>query len=162
MDLGLNGKNVLITGGSMGIGKASARLFASEGANLALTARTGSTLDETVREIGSENSVTVLGFQGDMTVPEDVDRVVAQAIDGLGQIDVLVTCAGSSPGGLIENLTEEEWYSSLNLKFMGYVRAMRATLPHMRERGSGSIVLVIGNDGIKASYWETTAGAANA
>lgn len=162
MDLGLSGKNILITGGSMGIGRACAQLFASEGANLALTARTSSTLEETVQEIATAHPVTVLGFPGDMTQPADVDRVVVQAIDGLGQIDVLVTCAGSSPGGLIENLTEEEWYSSLNLKFMGYVRAMRATLPHMRVRGSGSIVLVIGNDGIKSSYWETTAGAANA
>jgi 3-oxoacyl-[acyl-carrier protein] reductase len=62
----------------------------------------------------------------------------------------------------MEDLTDDQWYSSLNLKFMGYVRSMRAVLPHMRERGSGSIVLVVGNDGIKPSYWETTAGAANA
>ncbi len=162
MHLNLEGRNVLITGGSMGIGRACAQLFAAEGANLALTARTQSTLDETVKAIAGEHDVTVLGFPGDMTVPEDVARVVADAIDGLGGIDVLVTCAGSSPGGLIENLTEEEWYSSLNLKFMGYVRAMKAVLPHMREQGSGSIVLVIGNDGVKTSYWETTAGAANA
>jgi len=75
---------------------------------------------------------------------------------------VLVTCAGSSPGGLLENLTEEEWFGSLNLKFMGYVRSCRAVLPHMVERGSGAIVLVVGNDGLKPSYWEMTAGAANA
>ena len=62
----------------------------------------------------------------------------------------------------MEDLTEEQWYSSLSLKFMGYVRSMKAVLPHMRERGSGAIVLVVGNDGIKPTYWETTAGAANA
>ncbi|MPZ88846.1 MAG: SDR family oxidoreductase, partial [Nitriliruptorales bacterium] len=77
-------------------------------------------------------------------------------------IDVLVTCAGSSPGGLMEDLTEDQWMSSLHLKFMGYIRACRAVLPHMRERGSGSVVLVVGNDGLKPSYWELTAGAANA
>src|SRR3712207_7549983 len=52
----------------------------------------------------------------------------------------------SSPGGLLENLTEDEWFSSLNLKFMGYVRACRAVLPHMKERGGGRVVLVVGND----------------
>lgn len=146
----------------MGIGKACAHLFAGEGANVALTARTVATLDEAVEEISAGSEVQVLGFPGDMTMQEDVDRVAALSIDNMGGVDILVTCAGSSPGGLIENLTEEEWHSSLNLKFMGYVRAMRAVLPHMRDRGSGAVVLVVGNDGLKPTYWETTAGAANA
>ena len=162
MDLGLGDKNVLITGGSMGIGKACADLFASEGAHLALTARTPSTLETAVTGLASSHPVRVLGFPGDMTVSEDVVRVVGQTLEALGSIDVLVTCAGSSPGGLIENLTDDEWNSSLNLKFMGYVRAMREVLPHMKERGSGSVVMVVGNDGLKPTYWETTAGAANA
>ncbi|MGH8914948.1 MAG: SDR family oxidoreductase, partial [Acidimicrobiia bacterium] len=121
-----------------------------------------STLEEAVSELEETVDVKVVGYSGDMGVQDDVDRVAAQALESLGHIDILVTCAGSSPGGLIENLTEEEWHSSLNLKFMGYVRAMRAVLPHMRQRGSGSIVLVVGNDGLKPTYWETTAGAANA
>jgi NAD(P)-dependent dehydrogenase (short-subunit alcohol dehydrogenase family) len=162
LDLGLTGKNVLITGGSMGIGKACARLFAEEGCQVAITARRPGVLEEAARGIEAETGATVLDFPGDMNVPDDVERVTAQTFEGLGGIDILVTCAGSSPGGLIEDLTEEQWHASLNLKFMGYVRSMRAVLPHMRERGSGSIVLVIGNDGIKPTYWETTAGAANA
>lgn len=162
MDLGLSGKNVLVTGGSMGIGKACALQFAAEGANLSLTARNSATLNQTVEEIAAAHDVAVVGYPGDMTVSEDVDRVRAQTFDALGHIDILVTCAGSSPGGLIENLTDDEWDSSLNLKFMGYVRAMRAVLPHMKKRGAGAVVLVIGNDGLKPTYWETTAGAANA
>jgi 3-oxoacyl-[acyl-carrier protein] reductase len=162
MDLRLSGRNVLITGGSKGIGKASAVLFAQEGANVAIAARTQSTLDEAAAEIDAAGSGTVATFAGDMTSWEDTKRVVDEAIAELGSIDILVTCAGSSPGGLIEGLTEEDWDSSLNLKFMGYVRAMKAVLPHMRERGSGSIVLVVGNDGLKPTFWETTAGAANA
>jgi NAD(P)-dependent dehydrogenase (short-subunit alcohol dehydrogenase family) len=77
-------------------------------------------------------------------------------------VDILITCAGSSPGGLFETLTEEQWMSSLSLKFMGYVRTCRAVMPHMRERGSGSVVLVVGNDGVKPTPWELTAGVANA
>ncbi|HEX2154626.1 MAG TPA: SDR family oxidoreductase [Acidimicrobiia bacterium] len=162
MDLGLAGKRVLITGGSKGIGRASAELFAREGSEVAITARGAEALEKAAAEIQEQTSARVIALPGDMSVEEDVRRVTDQAIDALGGIDVLVTCAGSSPGGLMEELTDEQWYSSLNLKFMGYVRSMRAVLPHMRERGSGSIVLVIGNDGLKPSYWETTAGAANA
>jgi 3-oxoacyl-[acyl-carrier protein] reductase len=162
MDLGLLGKNVLITGGSMGIGRACAHLFAEEGCNVAITARTAERLAETAAEIEKQTSARVIPLPGDMSLEDDVRRVTAEAMEALGSIDILVTCAGSSPGGLMEELTDDQWYSSLNLKFMGYVRSMRAVLPHMRERGSGSIVLVVGNDGIKPSYWETTAGAANA
>lgn len=162
MDLNLEDSNVFITGGSKGIGRACAHLFAQEGANVAIVARTPETLEEAADDIGNETDRRVLTFVGDMTVPEDVEEAVAGAIEGLGGIDVLVTCAGSSPGGLIEELTEEDWASSLELKFMGYVRTMKAVLPHMRDRGSGSVVLVVGNDGIKPTYWETTAGAANA
>jgi NAD(P)-dependent dehydrogenase (short-subunit alcohol dehydrogenase family) len=162
MDLGLSGKNVLITGGSMGIGRACAHLFAQEGCNVAIAARNREMLDQTAKEIEAETGSPVLALDGDMSVEADVERVTTEVIGRLGGLDILVTCAGSSPGGLMEELTDEQWYSSLNLKFMGYVRSMRAVLPHMRERGSGAIVLVIGNDGLKPSYWETTAGAANA
>lgn len=162
MDLGLQGRNVLITGGSMGIGKACARLFSREGASVAMAARTAETLEDAAKEIAGETGGQVVWFPGDMTLQADVEHVVKQTMDSLGSVDILVACAGSSPGGMIEDLTEEEWDSSLNLKFMGYVRAMRAVLPHMRERGSGAVVLVVGNDGLKPTYWETTAGAANA
>jgi NAD(P)-dependent dehydrogenase (short-subunit alcohol dehydrogenase family) len=104
----------------------------------------------------------VIALPGDMSVPEHTERVTEGAIAALGKLDVLVTCAGSSPGGLIEELTENHWAQGLGLKFLGYVRSTKAVLPHMRKRGSGSIVLVVGNDGLKPSYWEVTAGAANA
>jgi 3-oxoacyl-[acyl-carrier protein] reductase len=97
-----------------------------------------------------------------MSRSDDVERCVKDTLKKYGRIDILVTCAGSSPGGLLEELTEEQWMSSLNLKFMGYVRSVRAVIPHMRERGEGAIVLVVGNDGLKPSYWEMTAGVANA
>jgi NADP-dependent 3-hydroxy acid dehydrogenase YdfG len=88
--------------------------------------------------------------------------VITVVVPDLCSVDILVTWAGSSPGGLLENLTEEQWMASLNLKFMGYIRSVRAIIGHMRERGAGAIVLVVGNDGLKPSYWEMTAGVANA
>ena len=160
MDLGLKDQVVFITGASRGIGRAAAEQLLEEGCSVAITGRSEDTLDQAVQELGGEERV--LGIQGDMTKNEDIERAVAETIDRFGHIDVLVTCAGSSPGGLLENLTEEEWFGSLNLKFMGYVRSCRAVIPHMVERGGGAIVLVVGNDGLKPSYWEMTAGAANA
>jgi NAD(P)-dependent dehydrogenase (short-subunit alcohol dehydrogenase family) len=137
-------------------------VLASEGCKVALTARRADRLEAVARELSERTGGEVVGFPGDMSKTEDVDRTVKQTLDRFGAIDVLVTCAGSSPGGLLEDLTEDQWYSSLSLKFMGYVRTCRAVIPRMLENGGGSIVLVVGNDGLKPSYWEMTAGAANA
>ncbi|MDP9474473.1 MAG: SDR family oxidoreductase [Actinomycetota bacterium] len=162
MDMGLEGSIVFITGGSKGIGKRCARLFAEEGCTVVISARGKELLEQTAKELSDATGQKVVPIAGDMSDPEDVERAIAETVDSFGRIDVLVTCAGSSPGGLLENLTEEEWFSSLNLKFMGYVRACRSVLPRMKEQGSGSVVLVVGNDGLKPTPWETTAGVANA
>src|SRR5918998_564442 len=162
MNLELEGSVAFITGASKGIGRECARVLAEEGCTAVVTARGKELLEQTAQELTDATGQKIVPIAGDMSKPEDVERAVNETIDTLGKIDILITCAGSSPGGLLEDLTEDQWFSSLNLKFMGYVRACRAVLPHMRERGSGSVVLVVGNDGLKASYWEMTAGAANA
>src|SRR5262245_3498145 len=162
MDLGLAGSKAIVTGGSKGIGRETARILAEEGCDVAVTARDADRLARVTEELSDTTGGKVLPFPGDMSVQEDVDRTMKGAIEALGHVDILVTCAGSSPGGLLEELTDDQWLSSLQLKFMGYVRCCTALLPHMRERGSGSVVLVVGNDGMKSSYWELTAGAANA
>ncbi len=162
MDLQLKGKVAFVTGGSMGIGYAVTRQLAEEGVKVAITARDPERLERAANELSQATGGEVVGFPGDMSSAEDVERTVEQATERLGPIDILVTCAGSSPGGLLEKLSEEDWHTSLNLKFMGYVRTCRAVIPRMRENGGGSVVLVVGNDGLKPSYWEMTAGAANA
>jgi 3-oxoacyl-[acyl-carrier protein] reductase len=162
VDLNLNGKVAFVTGGSKGIGREVARTLANEGCAVVITARGQEELEKTAAELSEETGRRVIAEAGDMSRSEDVDRCVRAAIDELGRIDILVTCAGSSPGGLLEELTDDDWLQSLNLKFMGYVRTVRAVIPHMAERGSGSVVLVVGNDGLKPSFWEMTAGAANA
>jgi NAD(P)-dependent dehydrogenase (short-subunit alcohol dehydrogenase family) len=162
MDLGMKGQVAFVTGASKGIGYQTARLFAEEGVSVAITARGREGVERAAQELSDATGSRVVGLAGDMSQDEDTERCVQEATDQLGPIDVLVTCAGSSPGGLLENLSEDEWLGSLRLKFLGYVRSCRAVLPRMVERGSGSIVLVVGNDGLKPSYWEMTAGAANA
>jgi 3-oxoacyl-[acyl-carrier protein] reductase len=162
VDLGLEGATALITGASKGIGFACARLLTEEGCAVAINGRDEERLRTAAAALGDKSGQKVIPLAGDMSVPEAAERVSRQAIEQLGGLDILITCAGSSPGGLIEELTEEHWAVSLGLKFLGYVRSCKAVLPHMRERGRGSIVLVVGNDGLKPSYWEVTAGAANA
>ncbi len=162
MDLQLKSKVAFVTGASKGIGRAVAEELAKEGANVVITARTAEPLEVAAREIAAMTEREIVPMAGDMSQTDDVNRCVKATLQKFGRIDILVTCAGSSPGGLLEDLTEEQWMSSLNLKFMGYVRSVRAVIPHMRERGEGAIVLVVGNDGLKPSYWEMTAGVANA
>ena len=162
MDLGLHDAKALITGASKGIGFACAQLLTSEGCDVAINGRDEARLKQAADELAQQSGRTVLPLAGDMSVPDQAEAVSLAAIEQLGRVDILITCAGSSPGGLIEELTEDHWAVSLGLKFLGYVRSCKAVLPHMRERGSGSIVLVVGNDGLKPSYWEVTAGAANA
>ena len=162
MDLQLDGKVALITGASKGIGRQVAEHLANEGADVAITARTAGPLEVAAKEITAVTGRPVLALTGDMSIQDDVQRCVDAVLRRFARIDILVTCAGSSPGGLLEELTDDQWLASLNLKFMGYVRSVRAVIGHMRERGEGAIVLVVGNDGLKPSYWEMTAGVANA
>lgn len=162
MDLQLADKVAFVTGASKGIGRAVARTLALEGCDVVISARGQVELEKTAALLSEESGRKVVAQPGDMSQPADVERCVQAALDEFGRIDILVTCAGSSPGGLLEELTEEQWMQSLNLKFMGYVRSVRAVVPHMVARGKGSIVLVVGNDGLKPSFWEMTAGAANA
>ena len=96
-----------VTGGSKGIGREVARTLANEGCDVVITARGQEELEKTAAELSEETGRRVVAEAGDMSRSEDVDRCVRAAIDELGAIDILVTCAGSSPGGLLEELTDE-------------------------------------------------------
>ena len=162
MDLRMSGKTALVTGGSAGIGKAIARALAQEGVEVAICARRKETLDATAAEIARETNRKVVPIPADLTKPADAENFVKGAHQALGRIDILVNNAGSAPGGIIEVLSEEHWAQSLQLKFMGYVRCLKHALPIMQQQGGGRVVNLIGNDGVKPSYWEIAPGAANA
>lgn len=152
----------LISGGSKGIGYAAARGLAREGAHVALCARGQARLEQAVQDIVAETGREALPVVADMSSQADAERFVQTAVEHFGRVDILVNCAGSSPGGILERLEEAHWMASLNVKFMGYVRTTKAVVPHMKARRWGRIVNVIGNDGIKPIYFELTPGAANA
>jgi NAD(P)-dependent dehydrogenase (short-subunit alcohol dehydrogenase family) len=162
MDLRMNGKTALVTGASEGIGKAIALALAREGVDVAICARRREPLEAAAAEIARATNRKIVAIPADLTKPEDAENFVKQGYAALGRVDILVNNAGSSPGGVIEFLTEEHWAQSLQLKFMGYVRCIRHVLPIMQKQGRGRVVNLIGNDGVKTSYWEIAPGAANA
>ena len=162
MDLKLKGKTALVTGGSEGIGKGIALVFAREGMDVAICARRKDALEKTAAEIAKETGRKIVAIPADLTKDADAKNFVEQGHKALGRVDILVNNAGSSPGGVIEHLTEADWAQSLQLKFMGYVRCLRYALPIMVKQGGGRVVNLIGNDGVKPSYWEIAPGAANA
>jgi len=162
MDLQMNGKTALVTGASAGIGKAITLVLAREGVDVAICARRKGPLEEAAAEIARATNRKIVPIPADLTKPADAENFVKQGHAALGRIDILVNNAGSSPGGVIEHLTEEDWAQSLQLKFMGYVRCMKHVLPIMQKQKKGRVVNLIGNDGVKVSYWEIAPGAANA
>ncbi|MDB5568799.1 MAG: fabG 2 [Tardiphaga sp.] len=162
MDLQLKGKCALVTGGSEGIGKAIAMTLAKEGVNVAICARRLEPLEKTAEEIRNAYGVTVVAITADLTKDADAKNFVEKAAKQLGSLDLMINNAGSAPGGVIETLTEADWEQAMQLKFMGYVRCLRHALPIMVKQGGGRVVNLIGNDGVKPSYWEIAPGAANA
>jgi 3-oxoacyl-[acyl-carrier protein] reductase len=147
MDLGISGRRALITGGSLGIGKATAAELAAEGVDVAIVARDRARLDAAAQELSSNTGGRLIAVPGDMGNADDIARVVEEASAALGGIDILVNNAGSSPAGRIEDLDDETWMSSFELKFMGYMRLSRAVLPAMRAQKWGRIVNIIGGGG---------------
>ena len=162
MDLAMTGKKAIVTGASEGIGKAIARAFAREGVDVAICARRKEPLEATAAEIVKETGRKIFAITADLTKPADVENFIKKAHAALGRIDILVNNAGSSPGGVLDHLSEDDWAQSLQLKFMGYVRCMKHVLPIMQKQKKGRVVNLIGNDGVKVSYWEIAPGAANA
>ncbi len=162
MDMRLTGKTALVTGGSEGIGRAIALGLAQEGVDVAICARRPDKLQEAASAIAAATGRTIHAIPADLTKDEDAQRFVHEGHARLGRVDIMVNNAGSAPGGVIEALTEADWTLALQLKFMGYVRCLRYVLPIMRKQGGGRVVNLIGNDGVKPSYWEIAPGAANA
>lgn len=142
MELGVQGKVALITGGSDGIGKATAQILAGEGAKVAICARTAEALEAAAAEIRAASGGTVLAVPADVTKPEDLERLVATVQAELGTPTLLANNAGTSAAGAFPTVTDERWAYDLDLKLMAAVRLSRLVVPLMKEAGGGSIVNV--------------------
>lgn len=148
MDLQLAGKTALITGGSRGIGKAVARQLAQEGVDLALAARTQDVLEATCKEIAAESGRKVIPIIVDTGDDASVKAMVDKAVAELGHIDILVNSAaqpgGQGPVPKLAEITNEHFFSDMNVKVLGYLRCCREVAPHMIKQGWGRIINISG------------------
>jgi 3-oxoacyl-[acyl-carrier protein] reductase len=140
MDLGLKGKVALVAAASRGLGRAVAEELAVEGASLVLCARGVEALNATRDQIAQQTGAAIVAVPADVTVPEDVARVVATAREQFGRIDILVTNAGGPPAGKFESLTREQWEAATRLTLYSAIELTRQVLPDMKERRWGRIL----------------------
>ena len=143
MDLGLQGKHAIVTGGSRGIGKAIARELAREGADVAIVARNKADLEATARDLAAETNRRIVPLVADVTSKEQVERMVAEAAQQLGGLHILVN-SGSAPGGSatatgpIESVVDEDLIEDFNVKYVGALRCARAVIPFMKTAVAGA------------------------
>jgi NAD(P)-dependent dehydrogenase (short-subunit alcohol dehydrogenase family) len=147
MDLELTGKRAIVTGGSRGIGLAIARALAAEGADVALAARDKAALETARATVAAESGAAVLAVRADTGDDQSVRDMVAEVVAGLGGVDILVNAAARPNTGAvvgIEEFSDEEFGEQVNVKVLGYLRCVRAVVPHMRAAGWGRIINISG------------------
>ena len=142
MDLGLQDKVAIVTGGSDGIGKAAALSMAKEGANVVIVARRQEVLDQAAEEIRTATEGVVVPLSADVTEPDSANKIVRTAIDRFGRLDILVNNAGVAMAKNFEEVSQEDWESDFELKVWGAVRLIQESIPEMRKAGGGRIINV--------------------
>src|SRR5262245_48394873 len=115
MDFGLSGCAALVAAGSRGLGRASAKALAREGASVALFSRNAAAAESAAREIAASTSARVVGFAADATKPSDLDRAVAETVKAFGRLDILVTNAGGPPPGTFATSDDPAWQRAFEL-----------------------------------------------
>ena len=148
MDLRLKGKRAFVTGASRGLGFAVARTLAAEGCRVAINSRKAEKLNAAAKAIEAETGMPVTQLLGDVGDPAAIERMVTDAAEALGGLDLLVTNAGGPPAGSFESLDDAAWAKAIDLSLMSHVRLMRAALPYLRESDAAS-VLTITSDSVK-------------
>src|SRR5437879_4868608 len=148
MDLQLAGKTAIVTGGSRGIGKAVARELSAEGVDVALVARSADALAQASAELAEFSGRRIVPIVADTSSDAAVKAMVEQAAKALGHIDILVNCAaqpgGQTPPPKLAEISDDAFYSDVNVKVMGYLRCAREAAPHMIQSGWGRIINISG------------------
>ncbi len=160
MDLALNGKSVVVTGGNRGIGRAIALAFAGEGADVAIVGRDEAALARVNSEIQALG-VRACAIRADLFTAEGCARAVDATGEAFGGLDVLVNNASTAVGGPFESLTDDQLMERLSGKTLAYMRCCRAALPWFRARGGGRVILIGGGAARVAGKATLTSGLGN-
>ena len=139
-NLDLKDKVILITGGSDGLGYASAELLSFEGAKVIICGRRGDYLNEKAKTISEKTNNNVLAIQADVSKAEDCKRLVEETISKFKKIDILVNNAGVSAAALFEDVSDKNWEDDINLKLMSTIRMCRLVIPYMKSNDKGVII----------------------
>ncbi|MFZ4649311.1 MAG: SDR family oxidoreductase [Rubrivivax sp.] len=140
MDLNLSGRVALVGGASQGIGLAIARVLAAEGAQVAMVARRSEPLQQASQAVHEQTGAQTLPIPGDIRKGEDCQRIVEQALQHFGRVDLLINNDGAPPLGEIESFDDTAWHRAVEQNLMSVVRLVRGVLPSMRAQGFGRIV----------------------
>ena len=136
MDLQLKNKRVLVTGASRGLGFATAKLLAAEGAQVAVNSRDAAKLTVAAESIGA------IAIAADVLGPDSAGKIVDEAAEKLGGLDILICNAGGPPPGAFESFDEAAWQKAIDLSFMSNVRLIKAALPYLRKYAAASVLTV--------------------
>ncbi len=139
MELDVNGDVALVTASSSGLGKASAKALAREGADVVVNGRDEVKLEKTVAELDATGPGEVVGYPADLTVRDEIEALVEQTVVEFGRLDHLVTSSGGPPSGPFMDISDETWYDAYDLLVMSVVRVVRAAAPHLCSDGGGTI-----------------------
>ena len=158
MDLGLKGRSALITGGSRGLGFATAKSFIAEGVTVTIAAQDPQRLARAATELSALAGQDVASMAIDFSAPDAATRLA----DRHGDVDILVNCAGGIPSGDLHTIDDERWRLSWDAKVFNYIKLMRAVYPRMKARGAGVIINVMGLGGEMPQWTYVIGGAGNA
>jgi 3-oxoacyl-[acyl-carrier protein] reductase len=140
MDLSLKGKVAIVGGGSMGIGFGIASRLAKEGVNLVIFARRVAKLEAAAKELSEKYGVRVIPVSADIRDEDQSARIVKQAIDNFGKLDILVNNDGAPPLGPIDSFDDIAWQKAIEQNLFSVIRMVRSALPHLKLSGHGSIL----------------------
>ena len=141
MDLHLTDKVALVAASSTGLGLATARQLAHEGAKVVLCARTQADLETAVSTIEADGG-TAVAFTTDLLDPTQIEQLIENVIAEYGRLDILITNAGGPPGGTFDTTDTAAWEKGFNLTLMSAVHLIKAALPHLRQSDAPSILTI--------------------
>jgi 3-oxoacyl-[acyl-carrier protein] reductase len=142
MDLGISGKIALVTAASKGLGRGSALALAAEGCRLAICSRTRADIDKAAAELAGQTGAEVVPFVADMSRPEDIDGLLGQVRERLGDPDIVVCNAGGPPAGNFATIKVDQFLPAIELSMMSSIRMTYAAVPAMVQKGWGRIVYI--------------------